>query len=103
MKIEYYTFSTTDITNVRELLNEFLKHISLVALSRDEVGSADPQKRFIGNYSNKYHDIVKIINRWGIKEDDGRYYELLNNTIAGICSCYPTLLIYKAYSVVTIQ
>jgi hypothetical protein len=94
MKIEYYTFSTTDIVNVHELLNEFLKHISLVVLSRDEVDSADPQKRFIGNCDRRYHDIVKIINRWGIKED-GRYYELLNDTIGGISSCYPTLLIYK--------
>jgi len=94
MKTEYYTFSTTDIANVHELLNEFLKHTPLVVLSRDEVNSADPQKRFIGNCGSRYHDIVKIINRWGIKED-GRYYELLNDTIGRISSCYPTLLIYK--------
>jgi hypothetical protein len=94
MKIEH-TFSTTDIADVHKLLNEFLKHISLVALSRREVDLADPNKGFPGTSNNKYSHIVKVINRWGIKERNRKYYELLNSVIDRIRSRHPTFFIYK--------
>jgi hypothetical protein len=71
MNIEY-TFSTTDIADVHRLLNEFLKHISLVLFSRREADLADPNKTFIGTRNNRYSDIVKVINRWGIKDKEGK-------------------------------
>jgi hypothetical protein len=93
MNIEY-KFSTADIADVRNLLNEFLKRISIVALSRTEVEMADPERRFIGSCNNEYLDIVKVINRWGIKDDAGTYYNLLNGVIGRITSHYPMLQIY---------
>lgn len=94
MKIEY-EFSTADIADVLKLLNEFLKHISLVALSRDEVDKVISTQRCIGGSNSKYSNIVKVINRWGIKEEKGNYYELLNDVIGKISSCYSMLQIYK--------
>jgi len=90
-----YVFSTTDIADVLRLLNELLKHVSLVTLSRTEVEIADPKKRFIGTHCNRYCDIVKVINRWGIKEQDRNYNELLNGVIARISCRYRMLLIYE--------
>jgi hypothetical protein len=95
MKDVEYTLSTTDIADVRRLLNEFLKHISLVVLSRVEVDLADPEKRYIGNCDSKYCEIVKVINRWGIKDEKGKYYALLNGVIGRISSCHLMLQIYK--------
>ena len=94
MKIEY-KFSEADIADVLDLLNEFLKHISIISLSRAEVEIADPERRFIGTSNSRYHNIVKVINRWGIKEEDGQYYKLLNGVISRISSVCPMLQIYK--------
>jgi len=94
MKIEY-KFSTEDIADVLNLLNEFLKHVSIVILSRAEVEIADPEKRFIGTRDSRYCDIVKVINRWAIKDEEGKYYKLLNGVIGRISSCRPMLQIYK--------
>ncbi|GAH51217.1 unnamed protein product, partial [marine sediment metagenome] len=90
-----YKISTKDISDVNGLLNEFLKHISLVTLSRTEAVMANPETRFVGSGSSKYHDIVKMINRWGIKDESKRYNELLNNVIGRISLCHPMLLIYE--------
>jgi len=90
-----YKISTKDISDVTGLLNEFLKHISLVTLSRTEAVMANPETRFVGSGSSKYHDIVKMINRWGIKDESKQYNELLNNVIGRISSCHPMLLIYE--------
>jgi hypothetical protein len=92
MKIEY-KFSATDIDETLKLLNVFLKHISIVTLSRTEVELADPAKKFIGTRRSRYSDIVKVINRWGIKDKGGKYYELLNGVIGRISSCSPMLQI----------
>ncbi len=94
MKIEY-EFLTADIADVLKLLNEFLKRISLVALSRDEVDMVDLRKKCIGTNDSRYSDIVKRINRWGIKEEESKYYELLNDVIGRIASCYPMFQIYE--------
>jgi len=90
-----YKISTKDISDVNDLLNEFLQHISLVTLSRTEAVMANPKTRFVGSGSSKYPDIVKMVNRWGIKDESKRYYELLNNVIGRICLCHPMLLIYE--------
>jgi hypothetical protein len=94
MKIEY-KFSATDIDEILKLLNVFLKHISMVTFSRSEVELADPKKRLPGSGNSKYSDIVKVINRWGIKDGEGKYYELLNDVICKISSSRPMLQIYK--------
>lgn len=94
MKIEY-KFSTADIADVLKLLNLFLKHISLVTLSRAEVELADPKTGFIGTSDSRYCHIVKVINRWGIKDEKGKYNVLLNGVIGRISSCHPMLIIYE--------
>lgn len=90
-----YKISAKDISVVIDLLNEFLQHISLFTLSRTEAVMANPKTRFVGSGSSKYRDIVKTINRWGIKDEGGKYYELLNSVIGRISSCHPMLLIYE--------
>lgn len=90
-----YKMSTKDISDVIDLLNEFLQHISLVTLSRTEAVMASPETRFVGSGSSEYRDIVKMINRWGIKDESNRYNELLNDVIGRISSCHPMLLIYE--------
>lgn len=94
MKIEY-KFSTADIADVLNLLNLFLKHLSLVTLSRADVEMADPETGFIGTSDSRYCHIVKVINRWGIKDEKGKYNVLLNGVIGRISSCYPMLIIYE--------
>lgn len=94
MKIEY-KFSTADIADVLNLSNEFLKHVSIVTLSRSEAEIADAEKGLIGTGDSRYCNIVKVINRWGIKDEEGKYYELLNDVIGRISSCQPMLQIYK--------
>ena len=94
MKIDY-KFSATDIDEILKLLNVFLKHISIVTFSRSTVELADPEKRLPGSGDSRYSDIVKVINRWGIRDEEGKYYELLNDIVGKISSCCPMLQIYK--------
>jgi len=88
-------FSTQDITDVLGLLNAFLKHISIVLLSRTEAELADPEKRLPGTDNSRYSHIVKVVNRWGIKDEGGKYNRFLNDVIGKITSRHPMLLIYK--------
>jgi hypothetical protein len=90
-----FKFPAADIAEVCNLLNEFLKHISIVTLSRIEAEEADPKNRFIGPRNSRYCGIVKVINRWGIRDVKGKYYELLNGVVGRISTCCPMLIIYK--------
>ncbi len=90
-----YQMSTKDISDVVDLLNEFLQHISLVTLSRTEAEMANPETRFVGSGSSEYHDIVKMINRWGIKDESRQYNKRLNNVIGRITLRHPMLIIYE--------
>ncbi len=90
-----YIMSKTDISDITTLLNGFLQHISLAVLSHTEAVMAYDETNLVGLGSSKYHDIVKMINRWGIKDESKRYHELLNNIIARISSRHPMLQIYE--------
>ena len=90
-----YKMSTKDISDVTDLLNEFLQHISLVTLSRTEAEMANLETRFVGSGSSEYSDIVKMINRWGIKDESNQYNILLNEVQGRISSCHPMLIIYE--------
>ncbi len=77
------------------LLNALLPRISLVALSRHEVRMADPKAQLIGTRDSKYAAIVRVVNRWGLKNEDGQYWGLLNGVIARISSRHRLLQIYE--------
>lgn len=89
-----YKFSSQEIESIQHLLNEFLNNISLVTLSRSEAEIANPDECFI-QQNEKYHNIVKVINRWGIKDENGKYNESLNNIIGKISLCRPMLQPYE--------
>jgi hypothetical protein len=94
MRIQY-TLSDTDIADITLLLNVFLEHVSLVSLSRREVGLADPNRLCRSTSPGRHSDIAKLVNRWGIRNEDGKYHALLNEVIGRIASCNRMLIIYK--------
>jgi hypothetical protein len=59
-------------------------------LSRREIGLADPEKAY-----SRYSDIAKLINRWGIRNEDGEYHALLNEVVGRITSRHRMLIIYE--------
>ena len=94
MRSEIYIFSATDISDIRAKLNNLLNSVRLVALPRADIEIADPARGFGRLRNDKYKRIVKVINRWGIDDKEGRYYELLNSVIGRISSTFPLLQIY---------
>jgi hypothetical protein len=86
-RLRQHTLPDADIQDVWKLLNELLGHVSLKTLSRDEVELADPDRRLPGSSHEGYSDIVKVINRWGIRNEDGQYWLLLNRLSGRISSC----------------
>lgn len=89
--------SSADIADVCQLLNAFLKQTSLVCLSRKDIDAIDADNipLPLGN-RKRYPDIVKVINRWGIKDNSGgNYHKLLNGIIGKLSLCNPMLQIYK--------
>ena len=89
------TLPDADVEEVLVLLNAFLDHLSLMALSRREVGLADPHGRCFGVRDKRFSFIEKVINRWGIRSDDSKYYLRLNELIGRISSRNRMLCIYK--------
>jgi hypothetical protein len=87
--------SDADVQDVCKLLNEFLEHVSLRTLSRYEAECADPDRPLIGSSHDGHSDIVKVINRWGIRNEDGQYWLLLNKLVGSISSCQRMLHLYQ--------
>jgi hypothetical protein len=86
--------SSADITDVCRLLKDFLKQISLVRLSREDIDAIDMDNTIGGHRSHP--NIVKVINRWGIRDDSGgNYYRLLNDVIGKLSSRNLMLRIYE--------
>jgi len=90
-----YTFSDSDLEEIRALLNAFLEHLSLDAFARWEVGLADSHKLGFGRRDEKYSGVEKVINRWGIRCTDGKYYLRLNELIGRISAQNRMLQIYE--------
>jgi hypothetical protein len=88
MKMEH-ELSDEDIAEIVRLLNSFLAEISLVPLSCSDVDSANPDARPSGTQDDRYHGIVKVINRWGLEAKNGEYHALLNKIIWRITACSP--------------
>jgi hypothetical protein len=91
-----YSLSEEDVRDVRKLLNAFLEHVSLKTLSRREAELADLQRRLIGSSHTGCPHIVKVVNRWGITNEDGQYNALLNGLMGHILSRHRLLQIYES-------
>jgi hypothetical protein len=81
-----YTIPDNVISDILILMNEFLPHLSLVTLSRHDADSADP-RRAMRLSDKRYSGIERVVNRWGIRCEDGKYYLRLNEIIGRIASC----------------
>jgi len=71
--------SGRDIDDIVTLINKLLDSCSLILLSRDEHSSVNTF--FIHAENNKLKNVVKSINRFGIKDECGDFHKFLNEIV----------------------
>ena len=68
----------------------------MLTLSREELSIIEGNQKGHGLGNRKFSNVVKTINRFGIKDDSGDFYKLLNDVIGIITLYNPMLQIYDS-------
>ncbi len=88
--------SSDDVSEIVKLLNKLLKQVSMLTLSREELSIVEGNRKAPGLGNRKFSNVVETINRFGIKDDSGDFYKLLNDVIGRITLDNPMLQIYDS-------
>jgi len=88
--------SSDDISEIVKLLNKLLKQVSMPILSREELSIVEGNHKGHGLGNIKFSNVVETINRFGIKDDSGDFYKLLNDVIGRITLHHSMLQIYDS-------
>ena len=88
--------SSDDVSEIVKLLNKLLKQVSMLTLSREELSIIEGNHKIPGLGNKEFSNVVKTINRFGIRDDSGDYYKLLNDVIGRITLNNPMLQIYAS-------
>ncbi|MHC4124369.1 MAG: hypothetical protein ACYSSI_12410 [Planctomycetota bacterium] len=88
--------SSNDISEIVKLLNKLLKQVSMLTLSREELSIVEGNRKIPGFGNRKFSNVVKTINRFGIRDDSGDFYKLLNEVIGRITLNNPMFQIYDS-------
>ena len=86
--------SSRDISEIVKLQNKLLQQVSIITLSRDELSIIDANNKVIGLGNRQFSNVIKTINRFGIRDDSGNFYKVLNDVIGRITLNNP---IFRSY------